>query len=83
MEQGHCNTAVALDANGDKDLDVIAGFHGKVSLFIAPDWKKEIVLHRFLEGGGCIHSSVIDGDLDVLNAGRGSKNVVWYENGLK
>jgi hypothetical protein len=52
MEQGHCNTAVALDANGDKDLDVIASFNGKVSLFIAPDWKTEIVLHRFFDGGG-------------------------------
>jgi hypothetical protein len=24
-----------------------------------------------------------DGDLDVLIAGHGSKNVVWYENPLK
>ena len=46
MEQGHCNTAVALDVNGDRDLDVIASFNGKVSLFNAPDWKEETVLHR-------------------------------------
>ena len=52
MEQGHCNTAVALDANGDKELDVIASFNGRVSLFIAPDWKKEIILYRFSGGGG-------------------------------
>jgi hypothetical protein len=65
MEQGHCNTAVALDVNGDKALDVIASFNGRVSLFIAPDWKKEIILHRFLGGGGgCIHSSVFDADGD-------------------
>ncbi|HAD60696.1 MAG TPA: hypothetical protein DCG12_15740, partial [Planctomycetaceae bacterium] len=38
MSQGHCNTAVALDANGDRHLDVIASVNGKVSLFIAPDW---------------------------------------------
>ena len=24
-----------------------------------------------------------DGDLDLLNAGRASRNVVWYENPLK
>ena len=24
-----------------------------------------------------------DGDLDLLNAGRGSNNVSWYENPLK
>jgi hypothetical protein len=24
-----------------------------------------------------------DGDLDLLNAGRGSQNVVWYENLLR
>ncbi len=36
MEQGHCNTAVALDANGDEYLDVIASFNGRVSLFVAP-----------------------------------------------
>jgi len=24
-----------------------------------------------------------DGDQDLLNAGRGSKNVIWYENLLK
>ena len=32
-QQGHCNTAVALDANGDDFLDVIASFNGGVSLF--------------------------------------------------
>ncbi|MBT6849396.1 MAG: VCBS repeat-containing protein, partial [Planctomycetaceae bacterium] len=43
MELGHCNTAVALDANGDHLLDVIASFNGKVSLFIAPSWQQQIV----------------------------------------
>lgn len=50
-QQGHCNTAVAIDANGDKALDVIASFQGRVSLFLAPDWQ-EIVIHRFLGEGG-------------------------------
>ena len=84
MEQGHCNTAVALDANGDKNLDVIASFNGRVSLFIAPDWKKEIVLHRFSNGtGGCIHSEVIDadGDGDLDWAGTlANEHPFWLEN---
>jgi len=84
MEQGHCNTAVALDANGDKDLDIIASFNGRVSLFMAPDWRKEIVLHRFPRGGGgCIHSSVIDadGDGDLDWAGTLSNDhPFWLEN---
>lgn len=64
MEQGHCNTAVALDAGGDSRLDIIASFNGKVSLFVAPNWN-EIVVYRFAGGGGaCIHSEVIDADLD-------------------
>ena len=85
MEQGHCNTAVALDANGDKLLDVIASFNGRVSLFIAPDWKKEIILHRLFGGGGgaCIHSEVIDadgdGDLDWAGTLSGS-HPFWLEN---
>jgi hypothetical protein len=67
-QPGHCNTAVALDANGDKALDVIASFKGRVSLFLAPDWR-EIVIHRFVgkgggEGAAAIHSEVIDADGD-------------------
>ena len=64
-EQGSCQTAVALDANGDQYLDVIASFNGKVSLFVAPDWHREIVLHRFFgSSAGCIHSALIDADGD-------------------
>ena len=84
MQQGHCNTAVALDANGDVYLDVIASFNGRVSLFIAPDWDSEIILHRFRGGNGsCIHSEVIDvdGDGDLDWAGTlASSHPFWLEN---
>ena len=83
MERGHCNTAVALDANGDRHLYVIASFNGRVSLFIAPDWKQEVVIHRFASGGGCIHSAVIDvdGDGDLDWAGTlASAHPFWLEN---
>ncbi len=84
MKQGHCQTAVALDANGDRYLDVIASFNGKVSLFIAPDWNTEIILHRFFgAGNGCIHSAVIDvdGDGDMDWAGTlPFGHPFWLEN---
>ena len=83
MEQGRCNTAVALDASGDKDLDVIASFNCRVSLFVAPDWKTEVILHRFASGGGCIHSSTLDvdgdGDLDWAGTLAGA-HPFWLEN---
>ncbi|MGB0740026.1 MAG: FG-GAP repeat domain-containing protein [Planctomycetaceae bacterium] len=83
VERSRCNTAVALDANGDKDLDVITSFNGRVSLFMAPDWKTEIILHRFSEGGLCIHSAKldVDGDGDLDWAGTvSSQHPFWLEN---
>ena len=84
MQQAHCNTAVALDVNGDVHLDVIASFNGRVSLFIAPDWKREVILHRFVGGSGaCIHSAVIDvdqdGDLDWAGT-LANAHPFWLEN---
>ena len=63
-EQGHCNTAIAIDVSGDGLLDVIASTNGKVSLFIAPGWEQQVVLHRFDGRGACIHSAPIDADGD-------------------
>lgn len=84
MELGRCNTAVALDANGDQLLDVIASYKGRVALFIAPNWENEIILHRFISGGaGCIHSEVIDvdGDGDLDWAGTlAHEHPFWLEN---
>ena len=83
MDAGHCNTATALDANGDRQLDVIASFNGKVSLFLAPQWR-EVVLHQFFGGKGhCIHSAVIDadGDGDMDWAGTlAHDHPFWLEN---
>lgn len=83
-EQGHCNTAVALDANGDGLQDIVASYNGTVSLLIAPDWKQETVLHRFPDGrGACIHSAVLDvdrdGDLDWAGA-LAHRHPFWLEN---
>lgn len=84
MDQGHCNTAVALNANGDQTLDVIASFNGRISLFIAPNWEKEVILHQFPGAkGNCIHSETIDvdGDGDLDWAGTlAHGHPFWLEN---
>ena len=82
-EQGHCNTAVAIDATNDGLMDVIASLNGKVSLYVAPHWDQEIVLHRFSSRGACIHSTAIDadGDGDLDWAGTLAKeHPFWLEN---
>lgn len=82
-EQGHCNTAIAIDVNGDELMDVIASIGGKVSLYLAPTWDREVVLHRFDGRGACIHSAPIDadGDGDLDWAGTlASAHPFWLEN---
>jgi len=80
-------TAVSIDVNGDKKQDVITSFSGKVSLFLAPDWNEEIIIHKFAGAKGakqkCIHSAVLDvdgdGDLDWAG-GLAGGNPFWLEN---
>ena len=83
MESGRNNTAVAADYDGDGKIDVIASYPGKISLFLAPDWK-EVVLHRFPKmNATCIHSETfdIDGDGDPDWAGtEASGKPFWLEN---
>lgn len=82
-QQGHCNTAVPIDVNNDHRKDVIASYRGRVSLLIAPDWRTEVVLHRFPTGGNCIHSAIIDadgdGDLDWVGT-LANDHPFWLEN---
>ena len=80
-------TAVAIDVNGDKQMDVITSYAGKVSLFVAPDWKQAVVIHKFAQGkkggGKCIHSAVLDVDADGDMDWAGSLangNPFWLEN---
>ena len=81
-------TAVALDVNGDKQQDVITSYGGKVALFVAPQWKQEVVLHEFIGGRRsskkkCIHSAVldVDGDRDLDWAGGEPGGLAfWLEN---
>ena len=82
-ESGRTSTAVAADFDGDGDMDVISGYPGTVSLFLAPEWE-ELVLHRFSNPkGNLIHSEVIDvdgdGDLDWAGA-QAKESPFWLEN---
>lgn len=83
-EAGHSNTAVAVDANNDGRMDVIACIPGEVSLFLAPDFASRIVLHRFRRPGkNCIHSTVLDVDQDGDDDWVGtiaSEHPFWLEN---
>lgn len=83
MESGRCNTAVAADFTGDGKMDVIASYPGKVSLFVAPEWK-ETILKRFGKmNATCIHSEAfdVDGDGDEDWVGTdASAHPFWLEN---
>jgi hypothetical protein len=83
VQAGHCNTAVAIDVNGDGQKDVLASYDGKVSLLLAPSWEREIVLHRLPGKAACIHSTAIDadgdGDLDWAGA-LATAHPFWLEN---
>ncbi|MDF1849533.1 MAG: VCBS repeat-containing protein [Verrucomicrobiales bacterium] len=83
MDAGRNLTAVAADYDGDGDVDVIASYPGKISLFFAPDWK-EVVLHRFPKmNATCIHSETFDvdgdGDPDWIGTQAFDKPF-WLEN---
>jgi len=88
MAKGMNHTAVAVDVNGDKQLDVITSYDGRVSLFIAPNWEEEIVIYEFQNEtvkskSRAIHSVLLDvdgdGDLDWVGA-LPHGNPIWLEN---
>ncbi|MEM9644570.1 MAG: VCBS repeat-containing protein [Planctomycetota bacterium] len=78
-----CNTAVALDVNGDPMLDVIANVGNRVVLFVAPTWEEQFVLHRFDGVKQGIHCTLIDvdndGDMDWAGT-VAQGHPFWLEN---
>ena len=83
MESGRNMTAVAGDFDQDGRMDVISSYGGKISLYLAPDWK-EVVLHELSSPrGASIHGETldIDGDGDLDWVGGESKGpAIWLEN---
>ncbi|MBM3728636.1 MAG: VCBS repeat-containing protein [Acidobacteria bacterium] len=73
------STAIAADFTGDGKPDVISQADGEVVLFVAPDWKRQ-VLHR---GANPIHSEVFDidqdGDPDYIGAQYSPGWIFWLE----
>lgn len=81
---GHCNTAVAIDVNGDQQMDVVACSPGQVVLYIAPAFDEKVVLHQFERARqNCIHSTVLDvdgdGDMDWVGT-VAADHPFWLEN---
>lgn len=78
-EGQRCTTAVCMDVNGDRLLDVITSSNNQTRLFVAPDWKETILY----EGVTCIHSELIDadgdGDLDWVGARYNPGLIIWLE----
>lgn len=86
-KNGSINTAFAHDWNGDGHMDVITSFRNTVSIFVGPDWKREVILHRYGPrdsqrkiGGAAIHGTIfdVDGDGDMDFCGS-TNSVFWLE----
>ncbi|NNE90336.1 MAG: VCBS repeat-containing protein [Verrucomicrobiales bacterium] len=84
---GNINGVIANDWDGDGHIDVMAAFAGKVHLIAGPDWKRNVIVHRFGPkdsqrriGGACIHCCPMDvnGDGHVDFIGSNS-TVFWLE----
>ncbi|WP_197455656.1 hypothetical protein [Stieleria neptunia] len=88
-EQGHCNTATATQGPWTaRPIDnEITGIHCLLRSDIDNDGLGTFAQHTVDTGQQSYDLRSVDtdgdGDADLLNAGRGSNNVVWYENPLK
>ena len=84
-EELRCNTAVALDANGDKDLDVDCQFQWSGQFVYRAGLENvKSSLYRFARSANaCIHSTTLDvdddGDLDWAGT-LASSHPFWLEN---
>ena len=77
------------DFNGDGHIDAVTCGKEKdgVAKWYENDGKGSFTAHVIGKEQGSYDTRAVDmdgdGDLDVLIAGHGSRNVVWYENALK
>jgi len=83
-----CDRALALDVDGDQDLDLVGICRTRVVAVILPERETRVLAD--LEDGGMIHGATWDADLDgdtdlaVVRFGAGEKvsdfSVAWLEN---
>ena len=78
------NSAVAHDFDGDKAIDILSSYDGRVVLLRGPDWKPQ-TLHVFDDANSknkprtsCIHSCLMDVDGDGDQDFCGSNNTVFW-----
>ena len=82
-KDGHANSVVATDYDGDKKMEIISSNNQEVWLAYGKDHKKKKVLFSLrpkLHRNACMHSCLMDvdndGDLDFVGS---SKSVFWLE----
>ena len=89
LEDGHTLLLTDLDGDGDKDLVLCSNSGAAQMVWYEYDFKSKALYtkHVIDKGNQSYHLSALDmdgdGDLDILNAGAWSNNLVWYENPLK
>ena len=84
IETPHCLSTVDFDDDGDIDAVTCGSLTTGKCVWYENDGKANFKRHLIGENQGSydIRTVDMDGDkdLDVLIAGHGSKNIVWYEN---
>jgi hypothetical protein len=80
----HTLVTADLDADGDTDIAVCGSLKDGIAAWYQNDGKGKFKRFDIDRGQGSYDLRAVDmdgdGDLDLLNAGHGNKNIVWYEN---
>ena len=83
----HCLVTIDMDADGDTDFVTCGKEVDGIAAWYENDGKGKFTKHVIGKDQGSydIRAVDLDGDkdLDILIAGHGSRNVVWYENPSK
>lgn len=83
----HCLVTVDLDEDGDIDAATVGKENDGIAVWYENDGQANFTRHLIDNDQGAYDLRAIDmdgdNDLDLLVAGHGSKNVVWYENPTK
>jgi len=83
----HTLVTIDLDGDGDNDIATCGSKNDGKAAWYQNDGKGNFQRFEIDKDQGSYDLRAIDmdgdGDLDLLNAGHGSRNILWYENSLK